>query len=293
MFDCPLFVNVLVSELLLSSSTFPKARLAGLAPSDTVAAWPVPERLITSEEGVPLVVSAIDPFDVEGDEGPKVALNVALPPAAIVVNVLSPVWLNPAPVTLICENVSVVFPLFVSMIGCELVFPSVTAPKATLEGFAEICACRPVPLNAIVTGEIETLLVIEMLPKAVPPAVGANVTVKEMFAPALIDFGCKFIVYPDPLIVAAVMFRLASPSFVNVTFCVELLPTTTPLNDTGAGLTTNCGPDDTVSVSVAFPVPVPLVALKVTLEVPDDVGVPEISPLVTLTLNPAGSPVAT
>jgi hypothetical protein len=194
MFDCPLFVNVLVSEPIPSSSTLPKARLAGFAPSDTVAAWPVPERLITSEEGVPLVVSVIDPFNVEAEEGSKVASNVALPLAAIVVDVVSPVWLNPAPVTLTWENESVVFPLFLSVMGCESVFPCVTAPKATLEGFAEICACRPVPLNAIVAGEIEALLVIEMLPEALPPAVGVNVTVKVVFAPALIDVGCKFIV---------------------------------------------------------------------------------------------------
>jgi hypothetical protein len=39
-------------------------------------------------------------------------------------------------------------------------------------------------------------------------------------------------------------------------------------------------------------VPLPLVALNVTVEVPAAVGVPEISPLVLLTDNPAGNPVA-
>ena len=47
-----------------------------------------------------------------------------------------------------------------------------------------------------------------------------------------------------------------------------------------------------VSVTVALPVPPLLVALTVTLEVPEEVGVPEINPLVVLTDNPAGSPVA-
>ena len=47
-----------------------------------------------------------------------------------------------------------------------------------------------------------------------------------------------------------------------------------------------------VRVSVLVPVPPPLVALKLTLEVPAVVGVPEIKPVVVLTVRPAGSPVA-
>jgi hypothetical protein len=47
-----------------------------------------------------------------------------------------------------------------------------------------------------------------------------------------------------------------------------------------------------VSVNVALPVPLPFVALNVTVEVPAAVGVPEINPLVLLTDNPPGNPVA-
>jgi hypothetical protein len=47
-----------------------------------------------------------------------------------------------------------------------------------------------------------------------------------------------------------------------------------------------------VSVRVAGPVPLALLALSVTVEVPAAVGVPEINPLVVLTDNPAGNPVA-
>ena len=47
-----------------------------------------------------------------------------------------------------------------------------------------------------------------------------------------------------------------------------------------------------VKVSVALPVPPALVALMVTLYVPAVVGVPEIKPVLVLTVNPAGSPVA-
>ena len=47
-----------------------------------------------------------------------------------------------------------------------------------------------------------------------------------------------------------------------------------------------------VKVSVALPVPPELVALIVTVYVPAVVAVPEINPVLVLTVNPAGSPVA-
>ena len=47
-----------------------------------------------------------------------------------------------------------------------------------------------------------------------------------------------------------------------------------------------------VSVSVAVPVPPAFVALNVTVALPVAVGVPEINPLVVLTVSPAGSPAA-
>jgi hypothetical protein len=43
---------------------------------------------------------------------------------------------------------------------------------------------------------------------------------------------------------------------------------------------------------VALPVPPLLVALTVTVEVAAAVGVPEINPVVLLTVNPVGNPVA-
>jgi hypothetical protein len=47
-----------------------------------------------------------------------------------------------------------------------------------------------------------------------------------------------------------------------------------------------------VNVKVALPVPAALIALRVTVEVPVDVGVPEIKPVVLLIDSPAGNPVA-
>jgi hypothetical protein len=52
------------------------------------------------------------------------------------------------------------------------------------------------------------------------------------------------------------------------------------------------GPAAMLSVSGAVTVPFPLVALRVTVDVPDAVGVPEINPVVLFTVNPPGNPVA-
>jgi hypothetical protein len=91
MFELPLFVIDVVSELLVPSPTLPNDKLVGLAPSDKVAAAPVPDRLMTSGEGVPFVVSVMLPFTVPLEEGVKTASNMVLLPAAIVVDVERPV----------------------------------------------------------------------------------------------------------------------------------------------------------------------------------------------------------
>lgn len=47
-----------------------------------------------------------------------------------------------------------------------------------------------------------------------------------------------------------------------------------------------------VRLSCFVPVPEAFVADKVTVNVPEAVGVPEITPVAVFTLNPAGNPVA-
>jgi hypothetical protein len=48
----------------------------------------------------------------------------------------------------------------------------------------------------------------------------------------------------------------------------------------------------TVIVNVAVPVPPAFVAPSETVEIPVAVGVPEITPVLVLTLRPAGNPLA-
>jgi len=81
----------------------------------------------------------------------------------------------------------------------------------------------------------------------------------------------------------AVLLSLYVPVAVNC--CVRPLVT-----DGFAGVTAIDCSDATVSVNVALPVPPLLVPLTDTGEVPAAVGVPEIKPVVVLTVSPAGSP---
>jgi hypothetical protein len=154
----PLFVTVTVWLELLPALTLPKATGEGLIVIVGCVATPVPLRLIVSVDGVPFVVSWTDPLTVPAAVGANTALKDRFPPAAIVEDVVSPVMLIPVPATVILENVSVALPLFCSVIGCELLLPTVTFEKATLDGDAAACDCWPVPLNESVAGDPGALL---------------------------------------------------------------------------------------------------------------------------------------
>jgi hypothetical protein len=102
--------------------------------------------------------------------------------------------------------------------------------KATLVGLAEICACcacRPVPVRAMVKGEPGKLFVIEMLPLAAPLTVGANVTVKDVVWPGFKLPGADHpvSVNPVPVMLCAVIETGAVPRFDRVTGTDPLLPT--------------------------------------------------------------------
>src|SRR5207302_9675378 len=60
----------------------------------------------------------------------------------------------------------------------------------------------------------------------------------------------------------------------------------------GAAIVTVAVAGVIVTASVWVPVPPALVALRVTVEAPAVVGVPEMSPVVALSAKPAGNPVA-
>jgi hypothetical protein len=175
----PVLFKLTLCVPTLPTAMFPKLRLVVTVDSEpevgfTRTAEPVPDRGIVSEEGAPLVTSVMDPLTAADVVGVKLALKATLPPAGIVVAVERPEMLNPAPGGVTCENVKVELPPFCSVMACELLLPFATVPKLMLAGVAEICACRPVPVRGIVTGEFEALLVIVKVPVTALSDKGAN-----------------------------------------------------------------------------------------------------------------------
>jgi hypothetical protein len=90
--------------------------------------------------------------------------------------VLTPVAETSFALTLICEMVRLMFPLFEMVTLLELEPPTLTEAKLTLVGFAEIVTlpATPDPLKLTFVGELGALLVMLTVPKSDPAVVGAN-----------------------------------------------------------------------------------------------------------------------
>lgn len=233
-----MLVSVEVSELLFPTLTLPKLSVELLSPRTRVAATPVPLSEIESGELGALLTRVIVPVTLPAAPGAKTALNVAALPAAMVTGAVIPVTLKPAPVTVTEEIVTVALPPFVRLTLCELLVPVVTLPKAALVGVAANCGWVPVPLKAIVVGELGALLTIEMLPLALPAVVGANCALKVVLNPAPKVSGVlkPLMLIPAPDAEAPEIVTLAVPVFVTVMDWVPLLPTATDPKLTLEGL---------------------------------------------------------
>ncbi len=168
----PVFDSVTVCELLCPVVTLPNATLPGFAVS--CDADPVPLSAIVIGEFGALLTTEIVPVFTPAPVGANTALNVADWPAVSVSGVVIPLVLNAPPTTVTDEIVMLAEPEFVSVIGCVPLLPTATLPKFSDVGEAVSCACVPVPLNAIVSGELGPLLRMEMLPVVLPVVVGAN-----------------------------------------------------------------------------------------------------------------------
>ena len=103
--------------------------------------------------------------------------NVVLWDGFNVSGVVMPLRVNPVPVTLACEMLTAVPPVFVRVMVADFVVPSVTLPKASLVGFsANVPGVTPVPDRDIVRVGFEAFEVIVTVPLALPAVCGANVT---------------------------------------------------------------------------------------------------------------------
>jgi hypothetical protein len=127
--EFPLFVRVTVWELELPALMLPKLSVAGLADSVTVAATPVPVSAMVLGELGALLVTVTVPAALPEVLGANSTLNEAVPPAATVAGVVSPLTLKVPPLTEICEMVRGAVPVFVSTKDCDLVCPWTMLPK--------------------------------------------------------------------------------------------------------------------------------------------------------------------
>ena len=119
--------------------------------------------------------------------GANFTLRLALPPALRISGNVSPLILNPAPVTVGRETVRLTVPPFLSVSGKMLLLPTKTFPKFKLVGVTdrvpvELLLVVP-PEREILVGEFVALLATETVPVRLPLTVGANLTLKETLCP--------------------------------------------------------------------------------------------------------------
>lgn len=141
------------------------------------------------------------PVTLPADFGAKVTLKLVFCPAVKVKGRAGPLTLKPAPVAAATEMVTLVLPVFVTTTGKTLLLLRVTLPKLRLVGLAESAWRVPVPESVTVKGELEASLASEMLPEALPAAVGENVALKLALCPAarVKGRGSPLILNPVPL----------------------------------------------------------------------------------------------
>jgi hypothetical protein len=171
--------------LLLPTMTFAKLTLEGFAPTRP-GVIAVPMSGMFKFGLVALLTMAIFPVDVPAEVGAKVTLKVVLWPAVKVVGSVNPLRLNPLPVAVACEIVTVdpLELLRAALSVCLLL--TCSGPKFRLDGFdVSDPAARPVPERGRLRVGFDASLVMFRFPLALPIACGAKVTVNVVLWPAM------------------------------------------------------------------------------------------------------------
>lgn len=121
------------------------------------------------------------------------------------------------------------FPVSVSVKLPVAFPPTATLPKLTLVGLSDSAGCVPFPAREATVGELCALLLMEMLPTALPGAVGANCALRVLDCPGTRENGKTnpLMPKPVPVMLPCVMFKLAVPEFVKVMLWVLAAPTVT------------------------------------------------------------------
>ena len=175
MFAFPGLLSVIVAVLLLPTFTLLKFTLVGLIVScGCGGAVPTPLNAIVSGEFGKLLAIEMVPLALPAVVGANFAVK-EVPCAGIsVTGVANPLMLKPVPDTLPEAITTLAVPVFVKVIAMESLAPVTRLPKLMLGGLALSLPCVPMPLSGIVTVGSVALLLIVMVPEALPVAVGVN-----------------------------------------------------------------------------------------------------------------------
>lgn len=193
---------------------------------------PVPDRGTVAGDPVALLTMEMLPFTLPLTVGLNCTLRVRFCAGESVTGALPPASKKPAPFTVICEMVTLEFPVLVivTLFVAEDV-PVVMLPKLRLVGLMPrvSVAAVPVPIKLTVLGDVGALLTIEMPPEAVPAATGAKTAFIVVLCPAFMFNGREnpLTEKPAPEAVSWVMVRVAVPVLVMIKAWDKLLPTTT------------------------------------------------------------------
>jgi len=181
---------------------------------------PVPANETTAGELVAVLTTSTLPETVPAAAGAKVAVKLVVWPAVRVRGSESPLMLNPGPVTVACETVTLPVPVLVRVMFWLLLPPTVTFPQFRLAGVALSRNVTPVPASETTAGELVAVLTTVTLPEAVPAAAGTNVAVKLVLWPAFRLRGSEspLMLNPGPVTVACETVTLPVPVLVRVMF---------------------------------------------------------------------------
>jgi hypothetical protein len=182
-------------------------------------------------ESAALLVIVTFPLTLPVVFGAKITFKTADWPAAIVAPESPPLTLNPVPLTVIPDTVTLELPVFFTVTPRSLLPPSASLPKFRLERDNEIflTVVAPVPLKLMVNVGSLLLFLMTMLPVTLPVRVGANVMVRFIAWPEPSQSGIYrlLMLNPLPLNVALDITNVALPIFFNWMVCEFFVPTAT------------------------------------------------------------------
>lgn len=173
---------------------------------------PLPDSAIAAGDPLALLAIAMLPLAAPLVVGANCTVSVRLCDGERV-TADPPLKENFAPLKVILEMVKLELPVLLTAMLRDVVLPTVTLPKPTLEGFTESVrpAVTPVPLKVMVIGEFSALLASDRLPLATTAVVGWNCTLKVMDCPAISVSGRvnPVVLNPAPVTLALVKLTLA------------------------------------------------------------------------------------